>query len=64
MADPSFPVAPIRHESITTMLILKRALISLIFALFDMQNMPRPFKKMKDLDMDEVIADIVKKLNE
>ncbi|XXG64467.1 hypothetical protein AAC387_Pa05g2415 [Persea americana] len=27
-------------------------------------NMPRPFKKMKDLDMDEVIEDIVKKLNE
>eukprot|EP00268_Persea_americana_P021710 TRINITY_DN2161_c0_g1_i1.p1 TRINITY_DN2161_c0_g1~~TRINITY_DN2161_c0_g1_i1.p1 ORF type:complete len:175 (-),score=46.11 TRINITY_DN2161_c0_g1_i1:399-923(-) len=27
-------------------------------------NMPRPFKKMKDLDMDEVIDDIVKKLNE
>lgn len=38
--------------------------MSTIFALLGLQNMPRPFKKMKDLDMDEVIEDIVKKLNE
>ncbi|CAN0860032.1 Selenoprotein H [Linum grandiflorum] len=27
-----------------------------------LENMPRPFKKMKDLDMDEVVADIVSKI--
>jgi hypothetical protein len=29
----------------------------------DMQDMPRPFKKMRELDMDKVIQDIVKKIS-
>ena len=28
----------------------------------DMQNMPRPFKKMRELDMDKVIKDIAQKI--
>lgn len=28
----------------------------------DMQNMPRPFNKMRELDMDKVIKDIAQKI--
>lgn len=32
------------------------------FHFFTLQDMKRPFKPMKDLDMDEVVSDIVAKL--
>lgn len=38
------------------------AVVSLAPLLLTLQDMKRPFKPMKDLDMDEVIADIIAKL--